>query len=112
MISSNILADSTNWYRVDDPFGVPSFHSYRETTEENLMRRIAKFLAGAALVTSTLGAAPIADAAQTTHDTTVYPQSPEPAIQPLDCVGTTGSHGCGPGWDWRDGWRGFSCYPC
>jgi hypothetical protein len=32
--------------------------------------------------------------------------------QPLDCVGTTGGMGCGPGWFWRDGWRGWGCYPC
>jgi hypothetical protein len=30
----------------------------------------------------------------------------------LDCYGTTGGMGCGPGWTWRDGWRGWACYPC
>jgi len=29
-----------------------------------------------------------------------------------DCAGTTGSMGCGPGWIWHDGWRGYGCYPC
>jgi hypothetical protein len=76
------------------------------------MRRIAKFLAGAALLAGTLGTAPIAGAAQNTHDTTTYTQPPVPVIQPLDCHGTTGDHGCGPGWFWRDGWHGWACYPC
>ncbi len=76
------------------------------------MRGIAKFLAGAALVVGTLGTAPTTHAAQTTHDTTVYTQPRVPAVQPLDCVGSTGAHGCGAGWDWRDGWRGYGCYPC
>jgi hypothetical protein len=30
----------------------------------------------------------------------------------LDCYGTTGDHGCGPGWFWRDGERGWACYAC
>lgn len=76
------------------------------------MGRIAKFLAGAALVAGTLGTAPIATAAQTTYGTPGYPQPPVPVIQPLDCFGETGGHGCGPGWHWRDGWHGPGCYPC
>jgi hypothetical protein len=36
----------------------------------------------------------------------------EPKVQGLDCQGTTGNMGCGPGWFWRDGWRGWACYPC
>jgi hypothetical protein len=49
-----------------------------------------------------------------THDpnVTVYTQAPKPTVQGLDCAGGTGSMGCGPGWFWRDGWRGFACYPC
>ena len=35
-----------------------------------------------------------------------------PKVAALDCQGTTGSMGCGPGWFWRDGWRGWACYPC
>jgi hypothetical protein len=47
------------------------------------------------------------------HPTIVYTQNDgSTPAQPLDCVGTTGGHGCGPGWFWRDGWRGWSCYPC
>jgi hypothetical protein len=33
-------------------------------------------------------------------------------VAALDCHGTTGNMGCGPGWFWRDGWRGWACYPC
>ncbi len=79
------------------------------------MRRIANAVAGAALTAGTLVTAPAAHAAQITHDTTVYTQPAQPSTpvtQPLDCVGSTGGKGCGPGWDWRDGWRGWSCYPC
>jgi hypothetical protein len=37
---------------------------------------------------------------------------PTPIMQRLDCSGTTGIHGCGPGWIWHDGWRGWACYVC
>lgn len=33
-------------------------------------------------------------------------------VHMLDCAGTTGARGCGPGWIWHDGWRGYGCYPC
>lgn len=73
------------------------------------MGRIAKFLAGAALVAGALGTAPIATSAP---GTPVYPQPPVPVIQSVDCFGETGGHGCGPGYHWRDGWHGPGCYPC
>jgi hypothetical protein len=38
--------------------------------------------------------------------------TPAVAVAALDCQGTTGNMGCGPGWFWRDGWRGWACYPC
>lgn len=38
--------------------------------------------------------------------------APRVVMQLLDCGGTTGVAGCGPGWHWRDGWRGRGCYPC
>jgi hypothetical protein len=76
------------------------------------MRRIAMAVGAAALTIGSLATAQTASAAQTTHDTTVYTQPAVPKILPLDCFGTTGSMGCGPGWFWRDGWRGFACYPC
>ena len=28
------------------------------------------------------------------------------------CGGYTGIHGCGPGWTWRYGRRGWACYRC
>jgi hypothetical protein len=78
------------------------------------MRRISMTAAAAALIMGSLvtTTAQTADAAATSHNTTTYTQTPTPAVQPLDCVGTTGAHGCGPGWFWRDGWRGWGCYPC
>jgi hypothetical protein len=53
-----------------------------------------------------------AHARQTSHNTITYTQTTGPTVQPLDCVGSTGRMGCGPGWFWRDGWRGWACYPC
>jgi hypothetical protein len=76
------------------------------------VRRIANAVAGAAFVAGTVLNAQTAHAAQTTHDTTVYPRPSTPAVQPLDCHGTTGTHGCGAGWVWRDGWLGWRCYAC
>ena len=40
------------------------------------------------------------------------PATPVPVFTALDCEGWTGIHGCGPGWFWRDGWRGWACYVC
>lgn len=37
------------------------------------------------------------------------PYSP---IHPADCRGTTGGHGCGAGYYWRNGERGWACYRC
>lgn len=65
-----------------------------------------------ALGSSAIAPAQNAYAAQTSHDTTVYTQPASPKVQMFDCHGTTGSMGCGPGWFWRDGWRGWACYPC
>jgi hypothetical protein len=80
------------------------------------MNRLATAVAVAALTAGAVLTAPSATAASTPHDTTVYTQpAPIPAeakVQQLDCRGTTGDMGCGPGWFWRDGWRGWACYPC
>jgi uncharacterized protein YraI len=77
------------------------------------MRKIAIAVAATAMMTmGSLATAQTAYAAQATHDTTVYTQPAAPRVNALDCGGTTGSHGCGPGWFWRDGWRGWGCYPC
>ena len=69
-------------------------------------------ICAAALVMGSLATAPTSYAAQTTLDTTVYLQPQIPKTQMLDCAGTTGRMGFGPGWFWRDGWRGWGCYPC
>ena len=70
------------------------------------MRKIATTVAVAAftmgmLVTGT----PTAQADQTTPP-------PTPTVQLLACNGTTGDHGCGPGYYWRNGDHGWACYPC
>jgi hypothetical protein len=79
------------------------------------MRKIGMALAIVAMMSGSVATAQTAYAAQSTHDTTVYTQPAVPVaphVQMLDCYGTTGSMGCGPGWIWRDGWRGWACYPC
>ena len=77
------------------------------------MRKITLTVAAAALALGTFTTAPLAQAAQTTptQPSPVYTQ-PQSPVQLLDCFGTTGAMGCGPGWFWRDGWRGWACYPC
>ena len=80
------------------------------------MRKFGTALAVAAMMTGSLATAQTAYAAQTSHDTIVYTQPAAPkspaGVQMLDCGGGTGRMGCGPGWFWRDGWRGWGCYPC
>jgi len=53
-----------------------------------------------------------ANAAQPSNATPSTPHNSPPIITALDCYGTTGNMGCGPGFFWRDGWRGWACYPC
>lgn len=79
------------------------------------MRKIATVLVIAAAMAGSVLTAQTASAAQTNQDPHVYmqPAVPNtPGAQMLDCFGSTGGMGCGPGWFWRDGWRGWSCYPC
>jgi hypothetical protein len=76
------------------------------------MRRITMTAAAVALLAGPLLSAGAAQAAQRPQDTTPYAPTPTPVIQPLDCQGTTGSMGCGPGYYWRNGDQGWRCYPC
>jgi hypothetical protein len=79
------------------------------------MRKFATtFVASAAILASPLAVAQTAQAADVSNDTTVSTPAPAPTprVHALDCQGTTGRMGCGPGWFWRDGWRGWGCYPC
>jgi hypothetical protein len=77
------------------------------------MRKIAIACVAAALTTSSLITSQTASAANVdTKPTPVYTQPSSPKVEPLNCVGGTGGMGCGPGWIWRDGWRGMACYPC
>ena len=82
------------------------------------MRSMALIFAAAAVTTGAVVGGQGLLAAHLHNQTTVQ----QPAVvnapqsthqwQPLDCFGTTGGMGCGPGWVWRDGWRGWACYPC
>lgn len=80
------------------------------------MRRIAIAVATAGIAATSLLSAQTAGAASTNDVNNVTapprPSTPVPIISALDCSGTTGWAGCGPGWIWRDGWRGFACYVC
>ena len=77
------------------------------------MRKIAIVIATAGIAAGSLLGAQPASAAQSNSGTTpVNPHYSPPVITALDCYGTTGNMGCGPGWFWRDGWRGWACYPC
>jgi curli biogenesis system outer membrane secretion channel CsgG len=79
------------------------------------MREIGMVLAIAAVMSGSMTTAQTAYAAQSSRDTNVYTQPAVaigPKVQTFDCRATTGDMGCGPGWFWRDGWRGWACYPC
>ncbi len=78
------------------------------------MRKLAMAIAVGALAVGPMVTAQSADAAQVAPNTTnnVQPAPTPPKVQAFDCQGTTGAMGCGPGWYWRDGWRGWACYPC
>jgi hypothetical protein len=77
------------------------------------MRKIAIAVFAAALTTGSFLTAQTASAADVNpRPTPVYTQPSAPTVKPLNCQGGTGGMGCGPGWIWRDGWRGWACYPC
>jgi hypothetical protein len=76
--------------------------------------RIRGLAAGVLLVGGTLLSAPAAHAGQvvTSPQIPAPVPAPHPGVQMLDCQGSTGDHGCGAGFFWRDGWHGFGCYAC
>ncbi|MFM9034291.1 MAG: hypothetical protein ACKOQ4_08385 [Mycobacterium sp.] len=76
------------------------------------MRRITMAIAAVGVIAGSLAGAHTAGAAATDNNPPVQPGTPVPVTTALNCVGFTGFEGCGPGWFWRDGWRGWSCYPC
>lgn len=76
------------------------------------MRKIIMGFAAAGIIAGSLTGAQTANAAQPNHATPSSPNNSAPIITALDCHGTTGNMGCGPGFFWRDGWRGWGCYPC
>ena len=82
------------------------------------MRSMALIFAAAAVTTGAIAGGQGLLAAQLHDETTVQqpavvdaPASRQP-VQMFDCYGTTGGMGCGPGWVWRDGWKGWACYVC
>jgi hypothetical protein len=78
------------------------------------MRKFGMTVAAAAMTMGTLAMSPLAQAAQVapTPPSPILDAQPSAPVQLFDCRGTTGDMGCGPGWIWHDGWRGFACYPC
>lgn len=75
------------------------------------MRKFIVGIATAGLIAGSLSGAVSANAASTTTPTP-YGPGHSPVISALDCQGGTGDRGCGAGFFWRDGWRGWGCYPC
>ena len=71
-------------------------------------------LAAAALmaVSFATSTAATSNAAQVERADTTPDRPSASSVELLDCRGSTGPYGCGPGWFWRDGWRGLACYPC
>ena len=78
------------------------------------MQRFGKVGAAGLMLTGCLFMTPTAQAAApvTGGGAPPAPHVAGGTVQMLDCGGTTGAAGCGPGWFWRDGWRGRGCYPC
>jgi hypothetical protein len=75
------------------------------------MRNFVLGIAAASMIAGPLVGAFTANAASTTNPTPSGPSN-SPIITALDCQGGTGNMGCGSGFFWRDGWRGYGCYPC
>jgi hypothetical protein len=76
---------------------------------------LGKAAAAAACAVGSLTMTPLAaasDVAPPPPAPITQAQPSAPPVQLFDCRGTTGAMGCGPGWIWRDGWRGMACYPC
>ena len=87
--------------------------SYIQTNRDATMRTRIAALAAAAFAIGSLTTAAHAQAAQNPYDPNVPTNPGRPAtVQPLDCNGGTGEHGCGPGFFWRNGGHGWACYPC
>ncbi|MBB3603917.1 hypothetical protein FHT40_003578 [Mycolicibacterium sp. BK556] len=76
------------------------------------MRKFVMGIAAASMIFGSLAGAVTANAASTTTPTPATPRDGSPIITALDCRGGTGNMGCGAGFFWRDGWRGYGCYPC
>jgi Spy/CpxP family protein refolding chaperone len=76
------------------------------------MKKLTLTLTAAALA---LGALALTASAQTQLGAAslhAQLQNATPIVRPIACNGRTGVHGCGPGWFWRFGRRGWACYAC
>jgi len=77
------------------------------------MKKLTMTLTAAALA---LGALAVTASAQTqglgAASLRAQIQNATPTITHAACNGRTGAHGCGPGWFWRFGRRGWACYAC
>lgn len=76
------------------------------------MRTRIATVAAAALVMGSLSVVPQAQAADSPYYPAVPTNPGTPSVHMFDCNGSTGGHGCGPGFTWRNGERGWACYPC
>jgi hypothetical protein len=76
------------------------------------MRKFVLGIATAGMIAGSLAGAQTSNAAATNNAPPPAPHNSAPYISALDCQGSTGNMGCGPGFFWRDGWRGWGCYPC
>ncbi|EHB47759.1 hypothetical protein MycrhDRAFT_5885 [Mycolicibacterium rhodesiae JS60] len=76
------------------------------------MHKFVMGIATASMMFGSLAGAVTANAASTNNATPSAPHNSPPVITALDCQGGTGNMGCGAGFFWRDGWRGWGCYPC
>ena len=70
----------------------------------------AAFLLGATVPMSMLARAEVQVPNATSFHTALIHSSP--LVTEVSCKGTTGIHGCGPGWTWHYGWKGWACYTC
>jgi hypothetical protein len=72
-----------------------------------------KYAVGFAAATLVLGSLALTASAQTqapgAASLHAQLQNATPIIKRVDCRGTTGSHGCGPGWVWACGPYGGNC---
>jgi len=80
------------------------------------MKKLTIALAAGALVLGSVMTIPLlaraeipAPGASSFHDAL---KNSSPIVHEIACAGYTGIYGCGPGWQWGHGKRGWRCYRC